>query len=52
MKFKQIFGIRFFQGIITTMDVLDQRSIVDCDSVIKKHSFTRLELLLAIDFSA
>ena len=31
---------------MTTMDVLDQHSIVDCDSVIKKHNFTRLDLLL------
>ena len=34
------------------MDVLDQYSIVDCDSVIEKHSFTRLDLLLATVFSA
>ena len=34
-----IFGIHFFQGIIVTVDVLDQYSIVDCDSVIEKHSF-------------
>ena len=34
------------------MDVLDQYSIVDCDSVIEKHSFTRLDLLLATIFSA
>ena len=52
MKFKQILEFHFFQGIITTVDVLDQHSIVDCDSVIKKYSFTRLDLLLATDFSA
>ena len=34
------------------MDVVDQHSTVDCDSVIKKHNFTRLDLLLAIVFSA
>ena len=34
------------------MDVLDLHSIVDYDSVIKKHSFTRLDLLLATVFSA
>ena len=34
------------------MDVLDQYSIVDYDSVIEKHSFTRLNLLLATVFSA
>ena len=34
------------------MDVLDQHSIVDCDSVIEKHSFTRLDLLLATVFYA
>ena len=34
------------------MDVLDQHSILDCDYVIKKHNFTRLDLLLATDFSA
>ena len=33
------------------MDVLDQHSIVDRDSVIKKHNFTRLDLLLATVFS-
>ena len=31
--------IRFFQWIIVTVDVLDQYSIVDCDSVIEKRSF-------------
>ena len=50
MKFRQFFGIRFFQGIIITVDVLDQHSIIDCDSVIKKHNFTRLDLLLATVF--
>ena len=35
-----------------TVDVLDQYSIVDYDSVIEKHSFTRLNLLLATVFSA
>ena len=34
------------------MDVLDQYSIIDCDYVIKKHNFTRLDLLLATVFSA
>ena len=34
-----IFGIRFFQGIIVTVDVLDQYSIIDCDYGIEKHSF-------------
>ena len=34
------------------MDVLDQHSIVGCDSVIEKHNFTRLDLLLATVFSA
>ena len=34
-----------------TVDVLDQYSIVDCDSVIEKHNFTRLNLLLVIVFS-
>ena len=47
-----IFGIRFFQGIIVTVDVIDQYSIVDFDSVIEKHSFTRLNLLLVTVFSA
>ena len=47
-----IFGIHFFQGIIVIVDVLDQYSIVDCDFVIEKHSFTRLNLLLAIVLSA
>ena len=35
-----------------TVDVLDQYSIVDCDSVIEKHNFTRLNLLLVTVFSA
>ena len=35
-----------------TVDVLDQYSIVDCDSVIEKHSFTRLNILLVIVFYA
>ena len=35
-----------------TVDVLDQHSIVDCDSVIEKDNFTRLDLLLATVFSA
>ena len=34
------------------MDVLDQNSTVDYDSIIEKHSFTRLILLLATVFSA
>ena len=37
---------------MVTVDVLDQHSIIDCDSVIEKHSSTRLELLLATVFSA
>ena len=37
---------------MNTVDVLDQHSIVDCDYVIKKHSFTRLDLLLDTVFSA
>ena len=52
MKFKPFLEFRLFQGIIITVNVLDQHSIVDYDSVIKKHSFTRLDLLLAIVFSA
>ena len=52
MKFKQFFGIHFFRGIIVTVEVLDQYSIVDCDSVIEKHIFTRMDLLLATVFSA
>ena len=51
MKFRQFFGIRFFQGIIVIVEVLNQYSIVDCDYVIEKHSFTRLDLLLATVFS-
>ena len=47
-----IFGIHFFQGIIVIVDVLDQHSIIDCDSVIEKHSFTRLDFLLATVFFA
>ena len=51
MKFR-IFGIRFFQGIIVTVEVLDQYSLIDCDSVIEKYSFTRLDFLLATVFFA
>ena len=39
-------------GVTITVDVFDQHSIVDCNSVIKKHSFTRLDLLLPTVFSA
>ena len=47
-----IFGIRFFQGIIVTVDVLDRYSIVDYDYIFEKQRFSRLDLLLATVFSA
>ena len=34
-----IYGIQFFQFITVRVDVLDQYSIVDCDSVFEKRNF-------------
>ena len=53
MKSRQILEFVFSQFIAITVGVLDQFSIVDCDAVFfLEHIFTRLDLLLAIVFSA
>ena len=39
MKSRQFFEFISFQFITVTVDVLDQYSIVDCDSVFEKRGF-------------
>ena len=39
MKSRQFLEFVSFQFIIVTWDMLDQYSIVDCDSVVEKRSF-------------
>ena len=41
-----------FQFITVTVEVLDQYSIVDCDSVFRSATSTGMDMLLVIVFSA
>ena len=52
MKSRQFLEFVSFQFITVTMDMLDQYSIIDCDSVFEKRNFTGMDMLLVIVFSA
>ena len=52
MKSRQFMEFISFQFITIIVEMLDQYSIVDCDSVLRSAASTGMDMLLVIVFSA